>query len=223
MKKKLFASLSMGLLLLAISNFANAATLYQQNINSTLSGHYSNIGGQITADDFSLLTDASINGINWYGYFDSEPASLSSISFDIGFHSDDGNKPNFSHDYFQSLSPIITDSGYTAINGNKIYQFEAALLASFAVDSGERIWLSLADNDPSTSQFLWSRSSMSGTFAYRNTNPSFISDWSTAYNWGDFSFELIGETAPVPIPATVLLFGTGLAGLAGTRLRKKKK
>ena len=30
-------------------------------------------------------------------------------------------------------------------------------------------------------------------------------------------------TAPVPVPATILLFGSGLAGLAGTRLRKKKK
>lgn len=31
------------------------------------------------------------------------------------------------------------------------------------------------------------------------------------------------NTAPIPEPATILLFGTGLAGLIGTRLRKKKK
>jgi hypothetical protein len=30
----------------------------------------------------------------------------------------------------------------------------------------------------------------------------------------------VTETAPVPIPSTILLFGTGIAGLVSTRLRK---
>ena len=30
------------------------------------------------------------------------------------------------------------------------------------------------------------------------------------------------EAAPVPVPASILLFGTGIAGLAGTRLLRKK-
>nr|MBF0220796.1 PEP-CTERM sorting domain-containing protein [Desulfobulbaceae bacterium] len=42
-----------------------------------------------------------------------------------------------------------------------------------------------------------------------------------AYNFGAATFDY--DVAPVPEPATMLLFGTGLVGLAGSRLRRKKK
>ena len=46
-------------------------------------------------------------------------------------------------------------------------------------------------------------------------------------NWTDYyegNIILQGEkVAPIPEPATMLLFGTGLAGLTGSRIRRKKK
>ena len=48
--------------------------------------------------------------------------------------------------------------------------------------------------------------------------------WTAASSPVDIGVRIKGDpAAPVPEPATMLLFGTGLIGLVGSRLRKKRK
>lgn len=61
--------------------------------------------------------------------------------------------------------------------------------------------------------------------------PSQWADWDVgSYGvYKDMTFSISGEglamtdVAPVPEPATILLFGTGIVGLAGNRIRRQKK
>jgi|LGVD01.1.fsa_nt_gb hypothetical protein len=68
------------------------------------------------------------------------------------------------------------------------------------------------DNYGSTEQIALSFTGVSSLIIAGEWDGSFIMD--------DFGFD---STAPVPEPATMLLFGTGLAGLLGSGIRKKIK
>lgn len=59
---------------------------------------------------------------------------------------------------------------------------------------------------------------------YHGSNGLLEPKWNDfQYQWSLNGYLVEYETAPVPEPATMILFGTGLAGLVGSRIRRKKK
>ena len=65
-----------------------------------------------------------------------------------------------------------------------------------------------------------------GYIGYQLASQEISGTWNTGdiNNKGLSHLSIYGKgEVPTPEPATILLFGTGIAGLAGTRLRKRKK
>jgi len=72
----------------------------------------------------------------------------------------------------------------------------------------------------------WQLPTPSGSGTYTGTGE--LDDWVLAFNEGsDFDFNdgvyLIEDIEPIPEPATMLLFGTGVAGLFGVARRRRMK
>lgn len=112
------------------------------------------------------------------------------------------------------------------VNGTDIASFTANALAH----NSDSTWSS-AGADSSGSSLWYKHDTWSfdlSTFSVGDTVS--ISMWVADCSWGGhggYAFlDGIGTTNPdnpVPEPATMLLFGTGLAGFAGSRLCRKKK
>lgn len=202
MKKTFIAGLATGLLTLGISGTANAASFtFDGNIQ------YHNDVIEIA---FSLAT-AATNVKVWTDSF------MSGANFDpiTAVWVQNGS------DY----SLIDENDDDDSIATNQTWYDSGLIFSTLA--AGNYLFTIAAYNNWSVGSLL------SAGFTFDNQTPIALSNWNQPANGTDmgtyYKVNLDGvdaaqnNTDPVPEPATMLLFGTGLAGLAAASRRKVQK
>ena len=209
MKKKLLAGLVIGLFTLSIGGMANATPISINDFSGSetlidFNSGYSISGNTVTTAGVSFVSSEGgwWSASNWSSYFD----NISGAS--LGY----------------ALADATSDTLVTINAGFSVNRIGILLsttpvtewsLSAYASDNS--LIETVTQSMPSDSEavFLGLESTLS--------IDHFIISETGAGNghvtlMDDLRFESV---APVPEPATILLFGTGIAGLVGARIRRK--
>lgn len=191
--------------------------------NDTATGGLGNFAAAY--DNFSLSTSATVTGVQWVGSFfqpdANGPATGNITGFTLSFYSDAGNGPgsllaSFSVAGNAGQSFLANDS-----LGNSTYVYSAPV--NLAITGGTTEWLSIVPDLAFPPQWGWETSSTGDGVSYG----CFEGDCGT--RTGDQAFSLTSDgsvtpppppPSPVPEPETLVLLGTGIAGLAGAIRRR---
>ena len=216
------------------SNSANAEVIYTQSLDLNGSGglfstspnfNSNNNPHQQIVDQFRLTGNASLTDLVWYGddFINSFAATR---SFTIRLFADAGNVPANTPFVDTTVSASVVDTGFnTILDGKEIFSFSASLGSAVALSGGTNYWLSILDNPPSADSnifFHWAPgTTANGSDMGNALRVDDASSWIFFGGANQSAYDLLGN--PVPEPSTLLLLGSGLAGLSGMAWRRHRK
>lgn len=213
MKKKLAAGLATGILLLGVATASEAALISQEDFESGATGWNNN-----------TVTNGGSTFTNFLGLFAGSGGSQSvqkayalsgtqtNVTVDLDIYEID------SWDY-ENFKIFVNDNVLTT------FQFKHNRDDS-SINSIQKIFPG-DDGNRNYGFAGWPDQGYHYSFTYQTTDASFKLGFGSTLDqgvgdeaWGVDNIR-IESNAPVPVPATMLLFGSGIVSMAGLRLKRK--